>query len=78
MTLAFASILTLSYFAGSVFAVLLALAYATDAASLGVVIAITVVLNFVMWLVAPVITDFTMRWFYSMRFLEENETRSQP
>ncbi len=77
MSLAFASIVTLLYFALSVIAVLGAIAYATDAGSLGIVIAITILLNFVVWLVAPAIQDFMMRWFYSMRFLEE-EAKAQP
>jgi Zn-dependent protease with chaperone function len=78
MSLAFASILTLTYFAGSVLAVLLAIAYATNATSLGVVILLTILFNFVVWLVSPVIQDFMMRWFYSMRFLEDGEARAQP
>lgn len=78
MSLAFASILTLAYFVLSVLAVLTAIAFATDAASLGVVIALTVVINLVVWLVSPWITDFIMRWAYSMRFLEEAEAKAQP
>jgi len=77
MSLAFASILTLLYFALSVVGVLGAVVYATDTASFGIVITITILINVVVWLVGPVIQDFMMRWFYAMRFLDE-EARAQP
>ncbi len=78
MSLAFASFLTLAYFVLSVLGVLTAIAFATDAASLGVMIVLTILINLAVWFIAPWITDFIMRLAYSMRFLEDAEARAQP
>ncbi len=75
MKLALASGFTLGLLASFLFAVLGGLAFFIGAANFYVVLAAVILINFLMWLVSPKISDFTYSWFYDMRWIDIEELR---
>lgn len=71
--LIFASVLTMSLVVGMVAGVVIAAMVSADQFNAPFAIAIVVVLNLVLWLVSPWITDLSLRWMHRMRFLDEAE-----
>src|SRR5205823_446861 len=72
-----ASLVTLTILTSFVFfVIILALLYA-DVINLGFAIGLTIVINLVLWLVGPALTDLFNRWFYKVRFLSEEEARKE-
>ncbi|MEI9900292.1 MAG: M48 family metalloprotease [Hyphomicrobium sp.] len=73
----FASFITVGLLLGMVCGVILAALVYTDNVNLGLAITITIVLNGVIWLVSPWISDFSLRWFNKMAFLDDGEVASR-
>jgi len=72
-----ASIVTVGLLLGMVCGVILAALVATDNVNLGFAIALTIVINGVIWLVSPWISDFSLRWFNKMTFLDDTEVQQR-
>jgi Zn-dependent protease with chaperone function len=68
-----ASFYTLALLSGMLFAILLALFYFLRYINIGVMIGLTLLFNFLIWLAAPYLIDFSHRLLYKMRFLEKEE-----
>lgn len=75
--LIFASLLTLGVLLSLVFGLVMAVMLYTDAINIWLAIGLTVVVNFVLWLIGPYISDFTNRIFYKVEFLSEAQVTKQ-
>lgn len=73
----FASIVTLSILASFVFFLVIIVLLFFDTINLGLAIGLTVVINFVMWLVGPWFTDWINKFFYKTTFLTKDQVQSQ-
>jgi Zn-dependent protease with chaperone function len=73
----FASFVTIGLLLGMVCGVVLAGLVYTDNVNLGLAITITIVINAVIWLISPWISDFSLRWFNKMVFLDDAEFKSR-
>ena len=73
----FASFVTVGLLLGMVCGVVLAALVFTDNVNLGLAITITIVINGVIWLISPWITDWSLRWFNKMVFLDDAEFKSR-
>jgi len=71
----FASFVTVGLLFGMVCGVILALLVVTDNVNLGFAITLTVIINLVIWLVSPWISDLSLRWFNKMTFLDDAEVK---
>ncbi len=49
----------------------------TDNVNLGLAITITIVINAVIWLISPWISDISLRWFNKLVFLDDAEFKSR-
>lgn len=67
------STITLGILFSFVFFIIILALLVMDAVSLGMAISLTVVINTLMWLVGPWVTDLINRWFYKVRFLKAEE-----
>ncbi|QQS19036.1 M48 family metalloprotease [Candidatus Saccharibacteria bacterium] len=77
MKLVGASLLTLGLiFSFVCFVVILVLLY-TDNMNIWIAMALTVVINFLMWLVGPWVTDWINKFFYKVRFMTPEEVAAQ-
>lgn len=74
--LKFASIITLGILSGFVFTILASAAYLLGDINAPFLIGMTIVFNFLMWIIGPIITDFMMRIFYKIKFYSLNELAS--
>ena len=73
----FASVFTLTILLSFVAAaIILAMLY-TDTIDLWLAIGLTIGINFILWLVGPVITDWVNKLFYKVRFLSKEEVSQQ-
>ncbi len=68
-----ASLITLSILSGFVFTIFLAAAYILGEINVPFLILATIFFNFIMWMISPTITDFTLRIFYHMKFYDYRE-----
>ena len=73
----FASFVTIGLLFGMVCGVILALLVLTDNVNLGFAITLTVIINLVIWLVSPWISDLSLRWFNKMTFLDDAEVKAR-
>ncbi len=73
----FASFVTVGLLFGMVCGVILALLVVTDNVNLGFAITLTVIINLVIWLVSPWISDLSLRWFNKMTFLDDAEVKAR-
>jgi len=73
----FASFVTVGLLFGMVCGVILALLVVTDNVDLGFAITLTVIINLVIWLVSPWISDLSLRWFNKMTFLDDAEVKAR-
>lgn len=73
----FASFVTIGLLFGMVCGVILALLVLTDNVNLGFAITLTIIINLVIWLVSPWISDLSLRWFNKMRFLDDAEVKAR-
>jgi Zn-dependent protease with chaperone function len=67
----FASLVTFGILVGMVIGCVLAAMVAAGEVNLTVAIALTVVINLLIWLVSPWLSDLTLRWFNSLEFLDD-------
>jgi Zn-dependent protease with chaperone function len=73
----FASFVTVGLLLGMVCGVVLAALVFSGDVNLGLAVTITVVINAVIWLISPWISDWSLRWFNKMVFLDDAEFKSR-
>jgi Zn-dependent protease with chaperone function len=73
----FASFVTVGLLLAMVCGVVLAGLVYTGDVNVGLAITITIIINAVIWLISPWISDFSLRWFNKMAFLEDAEVLSR-
>jgi Zn-dependent protease with chaperone function len=73
----FASFITVGLLLGMVCGVILAGLVYTDNVNLGLAITLTIIINGVIWLISPWISDWSLRWFNKMAFLEDAEVKAR-
>jgi heat shock protein HtpX len=73
----FASFVTVGLLLGMVVGVTLAAMVATDQVNLSLAITLTIVINAVIWLVSPWITDFSLRWFNKLTWLDDATVKAK-
>ena len=73
----FASFVTIGLLLGMVCGVILAALVFTDNVSLGLAITLTIIINGVIWLISPWISDLTLRWFNGLKFLDDAEVKAK-
>lgn len=77
MRLALASAFTLSLLSSFLLVVLAALGYMLGAFDFTFLVLFVIVLNFLIWLISPKISDFTYRYFYDMEWITIEELREK-
>jgi Zn-dependent protease with chaperone function len=77
MKLQLASIYTLILLSGMLFAILAAVFYFLDSLNVWLMLGLTLLFNFILWLASPYIIDFQHRIFYKMRFVSREEFKSE-
>jgi len=73
----FASFVTVGLLLGMVCGVILAVLVYTDNVNLGFAITLTIIINAVIWLISPWISDLSLRWFNKMVFLDDAEAKTR-
>jgi hypothetical protein len=73
----FASFVTIGLLLGMVCGVILAGLVYTDSVNLGFAITLTIIINGVIWLISPWISDWSLRWFNKLEFLDDAEVKSR-
>lgn len=73
----FASLVTIGLLLGMVCGVILAALVAVGTVDVGFAIALTIILNAVIWLISPWISDLSLRWFNKLSFLEDAEVKAR-
>jgi Zn-dependent protease with chaperone function len=73
----FASFVTVGLLLGMVCGVILAGLVYTDSVNLGFAITLTIIINAVIWLISPWISDLSLRWFNKMVFLDDAEVKTR-
>lgn len=68
-----ASLSVLGILSGFVFAIVFAVLYLQGSVSLGLMIGLTVLFNFVMLFLSPIISDFMYKWIYRVKFYTLDE-----
>jgi Zn-dependent protease with chaperone function len=71
----FASFVTVGLLLGMVCGVILAALVYTETVNLGLAITLTIIINGVIWLISPWISDWSLRWFNKMVFLDDAEVK---
>ena len=69
--LVFASLVTFGILVGMVVGLVLAAMVAAGEVNVTLAIGLTVVINLLIWLVSPWLSDLTLRWFNSLEFLDD-------
>jgi hypothetical protein len=69
--LVFASIITFGILIGMVIGCVLAAMVYLGEVNLTLAIVLMVVINLVIWLISPWLSDITLRWFNSLEFLDD-------
>ena len=69
--LVFASLVTFGILVGMVVGLVLAAMVAAGEVNFTLAIGLTVVINLLIWLVSPWLSDLTLRWFNSLEFLDD-------
>lgn len=77
MRLYLASLFTLSLLFGMLFAVLFSLFYIVGIINVYFLIFLTLIWNFLLWLVSPRVSDFIYRYFYKLRWISLEDIRSR-
>ncbi|MTD93824.1 M48 family metalloprotease [Hyphomicrobium sp. xq] len=73
----FASFVTIGLLLGMVCGVILAGLVYTDSVNLGFAITLTIIINAVIWLISPWISDWSLRWFNKLEFLDDAEVKTR-
>ncbi len=71
----FASFVTVGLLLGMVCGVILAALVFTDNVNLGFAITLTIIINGVIWLISPWISDISLRWFNKLTFLDDADVQ---
>ena len=69
--LVFASLITFGILVGMVAGLVLAALVAAGEVNLTLAIALTVIINLLIWLISPWLSDLTLRWFNQLEFLDD-------
>lgn len=69
----FASLFTFTILSSFVFGVVILVLLYTDQIDIGFAIGLTIIVNFILWLVGPMITDLINKWFHKAKFLSKEE-----
>lgn len=77
MRLFLASLFTFAVLASFIFAVVLLVLLYTESVDIGTAIGLTVIVNFVLWLIGPSITDLLNKWFYKVEFLTKDQVMAR-
>ncbi|MFC1511226.1 M48 family metalloprotease [Candidatus Margulisiibacteriota bacterium] len=72
-----ASTVTLGILASFVFFIFYLIAFYTDAVNISLLITLTVITNFILWLISPAITDWMQKFFYKVTWLSFEEFTAQ-
>ena len=75
--LLFASLVTFGILVGMVIGCVLAAMVFMGEVNLTLAIVLTVVINLVIWLISPWLSDLTLRWLNSMEFLEDSAVKQR-
>ena len=75
--LVFASLITFGILVGMVIGVVLAAMVSMGEVNLTVAIALTVVINLLIWLISPWLSDLTLRWFNKLEFLDDAAVKAR-
>ncbi|MDD3628002.1 MAG: M48 family metalloprotease [bacterium] len=73
-----ASLLTLGFLCSMVFAVVLAASFAVGRISWIFMISVTIIWNFLVWLLGPYVNDLIYRLFYKITFFDYEEIKDKP
>jgi Zn-dependent protease with chaperone function len=73
----FASLVTFGILVGMVAGLVLAALVASGEVNLTLAIALTVIINLVIWLISPWLSDLTLRWFNQLEFLDDATVRER-
>jgi Zn-dependent protease with chaperone function len=73
----FASLFTLTVLSSFVFGIVFLILVYTEKIDIVSAVALTVGINFILWLIGPSITDVINRWFYKVKFLSKEELAQQ-
>ena len=73
----FASLFTLAILFSFVCAVIILIMLYIGKINLWFAIGLTIIINFVLWLVGPAITDLINKWCYRVRFLSKKELEKE-
>ncbi|QQS69045.1 M48 family metalloprotease [Candidatus Saccharibacteria bacterium] len=77
MKLVGASLVTLGLIFSFVFFIVMLVLLQTDSVNLWLAMGLTVVFNFLMWLVGPWVTDWINKFFYKVRFMSPEEVAAE-
>ena len=77
LRLFFASLITFGILVGMVIGVVLAAMVWMGEVNLTVAIVLTIVINLVIWLVSPWLSDLTLRWFNKLQFLDDATVKAR-
>jgi Zn-dependent protease with chaperone function len=75
--LLFASLVTFGLILGMVVGLVLAAMVAMGEVNLGFAIGLTVIVNLVIWLISPWLSDLTLRWFNQLTFLDDGAVKER-
>ncbi|MFA5898642.1 MAG: M48 family metalloprotease [Hyphomicrobium sp.] len=73
----FASFVTVGLIFGMVCGVILAALVFTENVDLSFAITLTIIINGVIWLISPWLSDLTLRWFNKMAFIDDAEVKAR-
>ncbi len=73
----FASLVTLTILLSFVFGIVILVLLYTEQIDISFAIALTVGINFILWLVGPYLTDVINKWFYKVKFVSKEELTQQ-
>jgi len=77
LKLFFASLVTLTILLSFVFVLVILVLLDNEQIDIGLAIALTIGINFVLWLVGPTLTDLINKRFYKVRFVSKDELVQQ-
>jgi len=73
----FASLFTLTILSSFVFGIVILVLLYTEQIDIGFAIALTIGINFILWLTGPIITDLINKWFHKVKFITKEELTQQ-
>jgi Zn-dependent protease with chaperone function len=73
----FASLITFGLLISMVIGVVLAAMVSLGEVNLGLAIGLTIVINLVIWLISPWLSDLTLRWFNKLEFLDDADVKQR-